>query len=433
MIPRNISRDNIQNVTKSNNCNNTNNNHRTYKKYVRICKPVGCSCCDICYIKKHFGSDNICHDVDIKRIKKCCNCSESEQISNQTSQSESECEQTDCEQSESAQPTNDTDCSSTSNSSDDSCNTKIYDIIKTYDEKMNTTVDYIQNQLNDIKKLFILEYEKNELDIERYKQLYLEIDKINNVMEDCLLKKCGDSKIECQSCNVIFNETDAIHIYEISECIKWIYITVVGGGGAGGCGSIVNSIYYSGGGGGSGAAIVKKPIFTGGKKTVLQITVGKGGSMMSGSCDGTATIVKVIIEGQPTITITVEGGKSGNPICGDDNTTQIVDGGTGGKTDTCVQLGGCDGSPGSITIPSQPVANGGNGASSILASGGTGGGNIFASGGKGFIMTYTGEFFVGENGTFGSGGGGAVPRLNLANLPIQLSGNGGDGVCIIEW
>lgn len=270
-------------------------------------------------------------------------------------------------------------------------------------------------QMECMKNQYLELVKTNNVNNNRYTQLLKEIENMYTLLENNVLT--GQGSITTNSCNTaIFKHIGQPEIFTVKSDISIIYITAVAAGGAGGVGIIKNMYYYSGGGGGAGSAIIKKPIqvILG---TVLRIYVGKGGS---GEINGENTIIEILYPNGKTTKLTLHGGTNG----------VITKGGIGGINECGITfLNGSNGDDGNVTIPSCIAVCGGNGGNSMIYSGGKGGGNYFNNGGKGGSNS---ENIIGENGDFGSGGGGSVPRFVL-DSGTQLSGNGGDGMVIIEW
>ncbi len=303
-------------------------------------------------------------------------------------------------------------------------NKEILDIFDKLDIKLDNNIDYIQEQLNIIKKSYLDIYKKTQVDNKRYELLFNEVQTINDVINNNILNVVNCPPNQCYSSHIMFCDTSQIHIFPIdSNVIKVIYITAVGGGGAGGRGLINNMFYYSGSGGGSGAGLIKRPIIIT-NNIILKITIGKGGILgnYNSSVHGTHTqqcgsntIIEIISNNcdEDNEIIILNGGQNGVPTdCVP--TTHDIKGGAGGHSDYCM-LDGHDGCDGSITIPSQPISCGGNGGCSILSPGGHGG-----------TKCHT----IGKDGKYGSGGGGSCPSINVGD---KLAGNGGDGIVIVEW
>lgn len=298
---------------------------------------------------------------------------------------------------------------------------KLLNAFDKLDIKMDNNIDYIQEQLNIIKKSYLDIYKKTQIDNKRYELLFNEVQHINDTINNNIYNFVNCVPNQCYSSHIMFHSTDKTHIFPIdSKCIKVVYITAIAGGGAGGCGLIKNMFYYSGGGGGSGASIIKKPLIIT-NDIVLKITIGKGGVL--GKYNGTNTIIEIIDNCNGSEFIILNGGLNGNPINDDENID--LKGGNGGLSDYCILIGQ-NGQDGCMTIPSQPLCNGGNGGCSLLSKGGNGGGNFFNNGGVGGDQIN----FIGLDGKYGSGGGGSCPSINKGD---KLSGNGGDGIVIIEW
>lgn len=287
---------------------------------------------------------------------------------------------------------------------------------------------------------------ENNMNIERYKQLLKEIDNMYILLENVSTLKCecsGGSPIDCPgesstgtcSNTKIFKYKAQVQIFSFPLNVTFAYISAVGGGGAGGVGFIKDMYYYSGGGGGAGSCIIKKPIKIV-PNTIVKVIIGKGGVASKDEQDkqkGGDTIIEFIYPNGSTKIFILKGGWNGHPYFSEVGKTLsnsiAVKPGEGGKDDCGLTfLSGSDGCPGTITIPSQIAACGGKGGSSLMGGGGKGGGNYFSSGGSG--GKNSSDNLYGENGEFGSGGGGSVPRFIHDSI---LSGNGGDGIVIIEW
>jgi hypothetical protein len=186
---------------------------------------------------------------------------------------------------------------------------------------------------------------------------------------------------------------------------------MTGGGGAGGVGHIQDMYYYAGGGGGSAASIINKPIpvLAG---DILNVTVGKGSDLRYNLVGG-ESIVEVLRGNAINEILIVGGGSNGSPNI---SLSLNVSGGRGGVT-SVYGINGFNGEDGMISMPSFRIAKPGTGAPSLFYPGGVGGNAINPLGG---------------NGLWGSGGGGSVPQ-SVVNFNAQVSGNGGDGVVILQW
>lgn len=316
-------------------------------------------------------------------------------------------------------------------------------LLQNYKDKMENNNKCSHNQdkniiNHEIKKI----KNKNKIYDERYKQIINEINNINQIIKydhEKIYKniqKINNIKIPRSNKNrEIFEDYDKIIHYKINKDINTIFITIVGGGGAGGIGFINDVYYYSGGGGGAGSCLVKKPI----KVKInykLKICVGKGGTYNSNSNN---TIVKVYNECDKKIeTIIAEGGKNGYPTidmineiihCKKKfNVNDIVKGGSGGKSMLCESLDGKNGNDGGFALPCQISSYGGTGGNCMFFKGGNGGNNMLNNGGESGDKYY----INGEDGCYGSGGGGSYPR-SIIDQKSKLSGNGGNGFVLIEW
>jgi len=234
-----------------------------------------------------------------------------------------------------------------------------------------------------------------------------------------------------------------------NNCI--IYITAVAGGGAGGVGFINNLYYFSGGGGGAGSCMIKKPIIineTSEQNSVytIEINVGRGGDQQS-LRDGTDTVIcinKTLNGIQETLeTLILKGGKNAMPntdtiykiqnniiTTSDIGLDNIISGGQGGLSSCYELFNGKNGKDGEIGMPSLPRPQTGEGGKSIYSNNsgsGLGGGNYFTAGGKGGNV----DVPLGTDGKIGGGGGGSIPKSTI-DYSSQLSGNGGNGLVIIE-
>lgn len=315
--------------------------------------------------------------------------------------------------------------------------TLIQNIVSHVDETIYTNIDFIQHQINEINNSYIDIY--NNLIIDKNKQEKT----IEQLNEFCTYLIHSNNKCDSDSCDekseLIPNHIHTcckprlqlfVNVNETQTFIPTtdiIFITMVGGGGAGGIGYIEGMYFYSGGGGGAGSCIIKKPVMIK-PETVIKIKVGNGGCQNNDG-DGKDTIVEIINLSE-TITIIASGGFSGNPkyidncVCYDKN----ISGGKGGCTELVCFLKGNDGEDGIVSIPSHMCAIGGNGGASSMHIGGKGGGNYFSGGGSGGHL----DNIIGKDGQNGSGGGGSCPRAKI-NYNSAMSGNGGNGIVIIEW
>lgn len=281
--------------------------------------------------------------------------------------------------------------------------------------------EFMQLQINALNQNCQSILKKMECKNNQYQQLISEIDDLRLLLgthEDTMTTVTNK---ECHKC-VIYREIDKIYQFKIDKDINLAFLTMVGGGGAGGIGFVKGMYYYSAGGGGAGACYIKKPIEVQ-KGAIINIKVGKGGCITNNT-NGEDSYVEIIhINGKKEVII-ANGGKNGFPSMILDD---AIKGGDGGESiNHC--LSGNSGNPGKISIPSRYVAMGGDGASSHFYKGGAGGGNYFAKGGNGGNES----IILGLDGSFGSGGGGSAPRMQL-NMEEILSGNGGNGMVMIEW
>ena len=297
----------------------------------------------------------------------------------------------------------------------------------------------------------------------------------NNIIDiNCKLSKLN---LKINQNSYLYTDVTKKHTLNIAENVKIIYITAIAGGGAGGIGFINGMYYYSGGGGGGGSCMVKKPIHVV-EHTVININVGRGGSQME-NIDGGDTIIEIIYPNNDKDVLCIAGGKNACPtkdiIINKNNyvntssnaNSNLVLGGTGGISSTTALFNGDVGNNGNISVPSQPIPTAGDGGSTIMSNGGSGVGNISLlsqplsttgnrelnttsndnniGNSSNYYLTGKGgnnyfnkggrsgniDHFTGEDGSYGSGGGGSYPRYNI-NFNNKLSGNGGNRIVIIE-
>jgi hypothetical protein len=200
-----------------------------------------------------------------------------------------------------------------------------------------------------------------------------------------------------------------------------INITMCGGGGSASDTGCEDDIAISGGGG--AACIVNKTLDTSRLPSIIQLTVGEGGSVSQSlvGADGQPSIIFI----GTSLEMVISGGKAGTPD----------EGGTGGGFPS---LPG--GSGGRVTDPIRPPRRAGNGTiSGTMASGGGGGYGFLVEPGRGGSVgdseggqplmdcsggggaSLLGRGAGGQNEGPGIGGGGAAAS----------SGNGGDGIVLI--
>ncbi len=312
--------------------------------------------------------------------------------------------------------------------------TEELDIIKTIHNENTEKF----NEMNKISESNLLEYSNKFDELKR-----------------TILEKCSFdiNMLMPNPTNICFTDTNKIHQYIIPEKINLIFVTIVGGGGAGGIGYCSNQYFYSGGGGGAGACIIKKPIKVE-PNLILYIKVGEGGNSKDRK-HGESSYIRFCFKSNDN-RIKAKGGKNGYPQLKDGCDLDLkVDGGEGGelcypflsgnngedgkmiptknyhnnkcykKTD--YNFPGTDGCDGEISFPSGPTSCPGSGGCSVFYDGGCGGTNYFSDGGK------CGNNYnsIGYDGSYGSGGGGSCPKYKL-DFCKKLSGNGGDGIIIIE-
>lgn len=300
------------------------------------------------------------------------------------------------------------------------CNFHVIDQIN---ENIHDRTEYLQLQLNTINQKLCNCYKKMEAENNRYINITNEINNLYDLFDDQYISPCKnkcESKQKCCQKSFYFTDPNIVHKY-VSDSNTIIFITMVGGGGAGGIGFIDGYYYYSGGGGGAGSSYIKKPlqVYVG---TILYITVGSGAKIHRDL--NTDTVIEIIHPDRQKETLIAKGGQNGCPSL---KYEQCVDGGLGGISQCCPVFSGRNGFPGRISIPSQISAAAGNGASSILYEGGVGGSSYFSVGGQSGQINQ----IIGQDGQFGSGGGGSAPKL-VIDQSQKLSGDGGNGIVIIE-
>jgi hypothetical protein len=189
---------------------------------------------------------------------------------------------------------------------------------------------------------------------------------------------------------------------------------VIAGGASGGK---ADNVSDSEGGGGGGAGGFRTSTQTVGAGTVITVTVGDGGALVSANDTQGNNGSNSSISGAGLTTITSAGGGGGGKLGGTGNNGGS--GGGGGADASPPNAGGLGNTP--STAPSQGN-NGGNGINNGLAGGGGGAGAVGANasaasgaGGNGSASSITGSSV-----TYSGGGGGGADVLSA-------SGNGGSG------
>lgn len=306
----------------------------------------------------------------------------------------------------------------------------------------NEDLKFLKLQIEDsnIKYKQLLK-QKNFAD-ERYKQIVHELDNLYNLVGDNTsntLNICNTSN-SCKKC-LVFDEPGKCYTHTVECDAQYIFITMVGGGGAGGVGHVVGSYYYSGGGGGGSACIVNKPVKVG-CGYILNIYVGVGGSQNPFQ-EATTSTIEIVSPYGDTVCVSAAAGSNAYPtmcceqnVCGGDGgssgteTTEFnnINNNIINNTNLINVANGNNGQNGVTSIPSQMSAYGGKGGSTMLYTGGAGGGTYFASGGTGGNSVV----LIGQDGQYGSGGGGSAPKSTV-NKTEKVSGNGGDGVIIVQF
>jgi hypothetical protein len=215
---------------------------------------------------------------------------------------------------------------------------------------------------------------------------------------------------------VIFTSSGS---WTVPQSVTKILVSGCAGGGGGSGGGTANSNTSgagSGAGGGAGQSVIKQSIsVTPG--TVINITIGSGGSGGAGgtanggggSVGGTGGSTTLISGSNTLLSLTGGGGASGGGGAGDQSGGA---GGWGSPTGSC-------GTDGTVI-----AGVGGMGASSPFGGGG-GGGKA-----KGFGNTGV----AGSNAYgYGSGGGGGGASYDTTSAPGGAGGAGAPGIIIIEW
>lgn len=305
--------------------------------------------------------------------------------------------------------------------------------------KLDIQIESLQYQLNIISKYYV--ETTKELEYLKMRNLYLEseLNKINNTLSIGTSLTTNDPNKSYTS-KYVFGDPMHTHTFTVTDNVKQLFISAIGGGGAGGIGCIKDMYYYNGGGGGAASCIINKPIevMIG---TILNISIGRGGC--PNECrDGGDTVINITHPDGTTDMIVIKGGTNGHPrlkgnLCAnrrapastdDFEPTLNVDGGSCGESCISILKGGV-GQNGSISLPSYTSAQTGTGGSSIFAMGGKGG-NITPLNSKNPDINFS-HNLLGENGKYGSGGGGSVAKYSL-DLSKPLAGLGGDGFVVID-
>lgn len=298
----------------------------------------------------------------------------------------------------------------------------ISEIINSLDMQICNNMDYMQEQINFLNISYSQLIDEVICENKKYQKLASEINKIPCKINEIINMDTCSHTCEHQCGKKMFTDTNKEHKFVIEHDIEFICLTMVAGGGAGGVGFVKDMFFYSGGGGGSGACLINCPIPVK-KGTIIKIQVGKGGNLNT-KRNGQNTIVEIINPDLKMQCIQTNGGENGCPSI---ECEKDVSGGIGGISGVSV-LSGANGQNGMISMPSARTAIAGNGGNSVFFNGGNGGGNMFGIGGTGGTI----DELIGQDGKFGSGGGGSCPR-NIIDTTQKISGNGGDGLVIIEW
>lgn len=187
--------------------------------------------------------------------------------------------------------------------------------------------------------------------------------------------------------------------------LAYIIVEVIGGGGAGGGAIVTAPGSYSCGGGGGGGGYSKKRIASSDLGSSETVTIGAGGTGVSGAGGNTGGTTSFGSHLQAT-------GGIGGAASAASSTTAFINPGTGGI-----------GSGGNINVAGSP---GIPGARSAAPHGGGGGGNPLGGGGAGQTDV---SIFNGNAGrAYGGGGSGAANGADQGGRP---GANGADGVVIV--
>jgi hypothetical protein len=216
---------------------------------------------------------------------------------------------------------------------------------------------------------------------------------------------------------------------ELPKLPEVIFITMVGAGGAGGSGYIENDNAYSGGGGGAGETVHKYILSMKGSTGKLFVTAGLGGDNVRPDGSDSSVEVEMIDSHRRIVTASGGHGANTNPnLGGQGSCNKLHDFEQSDRVERSDRIGlfsGKNGSDGQIQFASDPMS----------IQGGKGGNSYFAAGGCGGYSHYIKDTLEktvlnpqGEDGSFGSGGGGSAPGLSK-----DLVGKGGHGFVLIEY
>lgn len=314
--------------------------------------------------------------------------------------------------------------------------------------------DYYKLQIDDLTTKYFDLLNAKQCSDERYKQILKELDYLYKLIESkcsCVINTSSECSIpmcppieqivnnNSNNQNILKYEDPGDNTFVITDPnVSFAVVSMTGGGGAGGIGYVDGQYYYGGGGGGGASSIVYKPVKVT-LNTVITSYVGQGGSQLT-QADGESSYVEFKYPDGSIVRYITQGGLGASPYIKNINTLTRtrsmnrdisrniniikdevelqVNGGTPGKTSVWGGIEGQPGVDGIITVPSQ-----------IPAIGSPGGASMFGLGGLGGMNKY--DEIIGQNGTYGSGGGGSAPQLVFDDQTV--SGNGGNGVVLIQF
>ena len=383
-----------------------------------LCSYSSCSCCKFCKKKCVFKKCLICKNKSL-----CSNCVKCNSCNNTCTECKllinlyncnicysktvcSNCRYHYCKCSNKKEiKDNDTNCDT------------IMSIMKTKICSNTYKIKNIKTKINELTTLF------ETCDENKYIQIQQQIDKLS------MLLPIINKKLYIYNNKIIYYDTDKPYIFNLTNNVCIIFVTMVAGGGCGGRGIATDKYCISGGGGGGGGGLIKMPINVDANSQII-LNVGKGGSLHD-NIHGLDTSIIIVYKGL-TRKYIISGGKSGTPINQNNIDQKIFIGGDGGIADISKCFSGSPGTDGGIILNSQCNISAGEGGNSSFSVGGEGGNSFFYVGGIGGISNVSGINInpIGKDGSFGSGGGGSAPLFEGLNPD---SGKGGDGFVIIEY
>lgn len=242
-------------------------------------------------------------------------------------------------------------------------------------------------------------------------QLQYLVDRVENISAELMSFKKGSAGVRGGSSFFIASDRK----FRVPDGLDMLLITATGGGGSGGASAVINGAFCGGGGGGAGEHVLKRGVRGRACVHSVHVSIGMGGQ--GAGVAGRDTIITVEFADGSKEVVVARGGRGGGN--GVNNT-----GGQGGQSPLNQIFNGGDGKNGETKLASQGIACAGMGGNSANAFGGRGGNSYLAPDHHGNLVPCP----QGENGQFGSGGGGAAP-----GAVASASGMGGDGYCILEW